>query len=107
MLPTAEKMPDLVPPCSDASGHDDVALDSFLWQQLATAALVAVAEKVSAGRDLELDEVLALSRASLPILAKIVQLRPAASGSFDMAPAALPIERVSSLAEPRFSGTRS
>ena len=76
--------------------------DSFLWRQLRAAGLGAVAEKVAAGRDLELDEALALSRASLPLLGKMVQLRPAASDAGDTAAAgALPIERVASL--PKFA----
>jgi hypothetical protein len=103
MLTPAEKTPDSIPPCSDASGQS-VALNSFLCQQFAAAGLEAVAEKVAGGHDLELDDALVLSGASLPILAKVVQLRPV-NGSFDSAPTALPIERVAALPEsPRRTG---
>lgn len=46
-----------------------------MWRQLSIAGLDAVAEKVAAGSDLNLDEALALSRAGLPLLGKLVQLR--------------------------------
>jgi hypothetical protein len=58
-----------------------------------------VAEKVAAGRDLGLDEALALSRAGLVLLAKLVQMRPAASGACGAAAGGLPIERVASRPE--------
>ena len=63
-----------------------------------------MAEKVTAGHDLEMDDALALSRAGLSLLGQIVQLRPAASDACDMA-ADLPIDRVASRPEsPRFVG---
>ena len=69
----------------------------FLWRQLETAGLRAIAEKVAAGRPLVLDESIALSHASLPLLGKIVELRPAGSdASNNPAPGALPVERVAS-----------
>jgi hypothetical protein len=79
-------MPDTLSPCPD----------SFVWRQFSAEGLSAVAEKVAAGRDLELDEALALSRASLPLLGKLVQMRPAASNACDPA-TAFPIERVAAL----------
>ena len=106
MTPASEKIPDLVPPCSDNSVEGRVvpqcpALQGgFLWQQLSAAGLAAVAEKVAAGCDMDLEDALLLSRASLPLLGKMVQLRPAAGGARDAAvPAALPIERAASLLE--------
>ena len=58
-----------------------------------------MAEKVAAGHDLDLDEALALSRASLPLLGRIIKLRPPASDAGDAAAGALPIDRVAALPE--------
>ena len=111
MTPAFEEIPETIPPCRDSSGEDEVALwignsshDSFRWRQFRAAGLAAVAEKVTAGHDLEMDDALALSRAGLSLLGQIVQLRPAASDACDMA-ADLPIDRVASRPEsPRFVG---
>ena len=113
-------------PSPDCPGEGGLAPQSsasngFLWRQLSATGLAAIAEKVAAGRDLDLDEALSLSRVSLPLLAKMVQLRPVASdnvlitlrrdvsnvpptssGAGDTpAAAALPIDRVASLRELR------
>jgi hypothetical protein len=80
--------------------------DSFLGRQFVAAGLAAVAAKVAASSDLDLDEALALSRAGLPLLGRLVQLRPAENNSRDLA-AALPVERVAALPEsPRRIGQR-
>jgi hypothetical protein len=92
--------PELMPDATSDSTEGDAALksppvDSFLSRQLASTGLAAIAEKVAAGRDLELDEALALSRASLPLLGKIVELRPGNGESCGSnASSALPVERV-------------
>ena len=93
---------ELMPDVPSNSGERGVALqcqsspDGFLWRQLGSAGLAAIAEKVAAGHDLELDEALVLSRASMPLLAKIVELRPAVSaGEEVVAAAGLPIDRAS------------
>ncbi|MGA2254587.1 MAG: hypothetical protein ABSG53_08000 [Thermoguttaceae bacterium] len=79
--------------------------DSFIWRQFRAAGLGAVAEKVAVGRDLELDDALALSHASLPLLGRIVQLRPAASNICDTAVAGPSVQRVASLpGSPRHIG---
>jgi len=101
MAPAFEEMPDTNPGCLNRSSRDGVARlpkvshDSFAWRQLSAAGLGVVAEKVAAGDDLELDDALALSRAGLALLGKLVQLRPAASNLRETA-AGLPIERVAS-----------
>ncbi|MGO9109472.1 MAG: hypothetical protein ACLP9L_09580 [Thermoguttaceae bacterium] len=94
------------PPYPENSGADDAAprsnplSDSFFWRQLSAAGLAAVAEKVASAQELELNEALALSRASLPLLGKLVELRPTARDSGDSAARqALPIDRVASLPE--------
>ncbi len=97
----------MIPPCPESSGEGSAASqssasrDGFFWRQFNAAGLVAVAEKVAAGHDLELDEALALSRASLPLLGKMVQLRPAAGAPADTAAGTLPIARATSLPDLR------
>ena len=103
MTPASETIPDTVS-CPDSSGDGRAApqspelRESFLWRQFSAAGLAAVAEKVAAGRDLELDEALALSRASLPLLGEIVKLRCVSKNAEEAAlPNALRIERVATL----------
>jgi hypothetical protein len=79
-------VPELMPctPSESKEGGDALQggpLDGFLSRLLASAGLTAIAKKVADGRDLELDEAVALSRASLPLLGKIVELRPSNSDS--------------------------
>ncbi len=57
-----------------------------------------MAEKVAAGHDLDLEEAVALSRVSLPLLGRIVQLWPATHGAGDTSVSnSLPVERVAAL----------
>jgi len=95
-------MPDA--PSNSGEGGDALPCqsspDSFLWRQLGSAGLTAIAEKVAAGRELELDEAIALSRTGLPLLGAIVELRPASCDASDpAAPPALPIARTTTLPE--------
>ncbi len=106
MTPASEEILDLTPPCPENSGDDGVVPgfkappQGFLFRQLSAAGLVEIAGKVAGGGELELPEALALSRASLPLLGKIVELRPVASDGIDISVhEALPIERVASLPE--------
>ena len=62
-------------------------------RQLAAAGLGDVAEKAAAGAVLELDDAVLLSRASLPLLGRIVQSHPSTND------AALPIQRVTGIAD--------
>jgi len=97
--------PELMPDATSDSNGGGGALqsptrDSFLWRQLASAGLAPIAAKVAAGRPLDLDEAIALSRASLPLLGKIVELRPSIGDICESEPAvALPIERVAARPE--------
>ncbi len=117
MPPAFEEIPDTIPPRPNGSGvrgsalHSKASEGGFFWKQVHAAGLGAVAEKVAAGHALDLGEVIALSRASLPLLGKMVQLRPEASDAVLItlhrdvlnpgeAAAALPIDRVTSL--PKF-----
>jgi hypothetical protein len=100
-----------MPDAPSNSGEGDVALqcpsspDSFLWRQLGSARLRAIAEKIAAGRDLSLDDAISLSRISLPLLGKLVELRPLGGDTVECPPTgAFPIERVSGQPESR-SGT--
>jgi len=96
----------------DSSAEDHAApqsrepSESFLWRQFIAAGLTSVAEKVAAGRDLELEDVLTLSRASLPLLGKMVELRSLANDTGGAAVRkALPIDRVAALPQsPRHVG---
>jgi hypothetical protein len=81
---------------------------SLLRQQFRAEGLQAVADEVIADGDLELEDALALSRASLPILGKIVELwLTTRAASAAAVPGALPIQRTASLPEsPRRVGQR-
>lgn len=66
---------------------------SLFDRQLAAVGLDDIAERIAAGTFLELDNVVRLSRASLPLLGRIVQLRPLSeSCTFDNSD--IPVERV-------------
>ena len=104
-MPASEEIPDTIPPCPDGSGeggsapHSLASRGNFFWRQLSAAGLTAIAEKVVAGRSLELDEVLVLSRASLPLLGKLIQLRsnvPTMVPEGDAAAVLFLVERVDS-----------
>jgi hypothetical protein len=107
MASVPEELPDLIPPRPDTSAECGVALqtavlrDGFSCQQLRTAGLEAVAEKTIGGRNLDLEDALALSRASLPLLGRIVQLRPGAGDGPSIAADTLPIEQVAALPKSR------
>ena len=102
MTPASGEILDPTRPCPEIPGGDGAAprfrasRDGFCWRQFRAAGLIDVAEKVAAGRDLELDDAFALSRASLPLLGKMVELRPVENVRGDMSfHEALPIDRVS------------
>jgi len=106
-----EELPASEPARTDNSGHGAAPLgklahDNFIWRHLIAAGLGAVAEKTAAGRELELDDALALSRAGLALLGKMVQLQPSALAGCETAVAGgLPVERVTSLPKsPRHIG---
>ncbi len=116
MTQAIEKLPDPTQPCPESPGGDDAAPgfksspDGFLLRQLCAAGLGAVAQKFAAGRYLDLEEALALSRASLPLLGRLVELsggtrlssahptttakRPATCHACDTSAADLPLDRV-------------
>jgi len=110
MAPALQEMDNTNPRCPDGSGQDVARrskswYDNFFWRQLSAARLEAVAEKIAAGCDLDLNEAVLLSRAGLALLGRIVQLRPAACESATAA--GLPIQRVPSLPKsPRHIGQR-
>lgn len=101
-----------IPPCPDHLGgggdaiQDSASRESLFWRQFRAAGLEAIAEKVSAGRALEFSEAVALSQASLPLLGKLVEMRPAAEdASRAAAPGSLPIDRATTLPDsPRIIG---
>jgi hypothetical protein len=64
----------------DASVHQAHKRSGLLERQLAAARLDRVATKVAAGLELELDDAVALSRASLPLLGRISQVRARSTG---------------------------
>ena len=105
MKPASQEAPATIPPCPDSSDEGRVpspswaSHDGFWGRQLSDAGMTAVAEKIAAGRNLELEDAIALSRVSLPLLGKLIQLRPlpiAPAVQGGPAAAALPIERVDS-----------
>lgn len=100
MLPAPEQKRDTILPSPGSSDEGSIPFrslasrDDFLWRQLTAAGLAAIAEKIAAGHDLELEEALALSRVSLPLLGKLVQLRSITGDAGDTpAAGALPIDR--------------
>jgi hypothetical protein len=94
--------------------HESPRGEGLFRQQLAAAGLDAIAERIAAGTPLGISEAVALSRASLPMLGRIVQLLPLPVGwtsesvtsdktDSEVHPtidgAGLPVERVASAAD--------
>jgi hypothetical protein len=88
------------------SRRPEALATSFFVRQLRAAGLAPVTETVVAGRDVELAEALAVCRASLPLLGKLIELRAGANAAGQAAtPGPLPIERAASLpVQPRHIG---
>jgi hypothetical protein len=106
MKSASEEKRGTIPPCSE-NHQDDRVLhrlgildDRFVGRQLQIAGLESVAQKAAAGEELDLEDALVLSTASLPIVGRVVQLQAAARGSVGRLVAAdLPIHRASSFYE--------
>ncbi len=74
--------------------------DGFSARLLHAAGLTVLADKVSAGCELDLIDALALSQTSLPLLGKLVQLRPMADDNQEREPpTGFPVDRVDAVPE--------
>ena len=70
--------------------------ENFVMRQFRTAGLLALADKVRNGLPLDMDDALTLCHVSLPLLAKLIQLRP---WGVDDDPALLPVDRIAEMPE--------
>jgi hypothetical protein len=98
MIPASKPARETIPPFTGNTANETAApdaTDSFAWRQIEAEGMGAIADKLTAGDELELDDAIALSSASLPLLGKLVELR-SADLPVRAAEGDLPVERVAS-----------
>ena len=76
----------------------EIASDSFIMRQFRAGGLSALAGKVLNGLSLDIVDAITMSRVSLPLLAKLVQLRPQSAEVSDFG-TEMPVDRIAAMPE--------